>query len=168
LRNWDATTLTTFANATSLIVKLLVRLLAYFLPLSAKKSIDLALVKVKSILGWLSLGAFSAALFACGGSNESNTQAKRPVGVGDTGAANAKLERIVREKLDADAQLKAAGLEVEADVTRNEMTLSGAVASEALREKAVEAAKTAQVGILVNDRIRVQRSAPEREPSSPQ
>jgi osmotically-inducible protein OsmY len=125
-------------------------------------------VKVKSILGWLSLGAFSAALFACGGSNESNTQAKRPVGVGDTGAANTKLERIVREKLDADAPLKAAGLEVEADVTRNEVTLSGAVASEALRERAVEAAKTAQVGILVNDRIRVQRSATARERSSPQ
>ena len=77
-------------------------------------------------------------------------------------------EDVVKEKLDADAQLKTAGLEVKADVTRNEVTLSGAVGSEAMREKAVEAAKTAQVGIVVNDRIRVQRSATEREPSSRQ
>ena len=126
------------------------------------------MAKVKSVLGWVSLGALSAALFACGGSNESSAQPKRPLGVGDTRAANAKLEDIVKEKLDADAQLKTAGLQVKADVTRNEVTLSGAVGSEAMREKAVETAKTAQVGIVVNDRIRVQRRAAEREPSSRQ
>jgi osmotically-inducible protein OsmY len=126
------------------------------------------MVKVKSILGLLSLGALGAALFACGGSNESNAQPKRPVGVGDTRAANAKLEQAVKENLDAHARLKDAGLAVKADVTKNEVTLSGAVGSEALREQAVEAAKAAQVGIVVNDRIQVQGRAAESPRSSGQ
>jgi osmotically-inducible protein OsmY len=126
------------------------------------------MAQVKSVLGWLWLGAFSAALFACGCSIESNAQPKRPVGVGDTRAANAKLEQAVKENLDAHAELKDAGLSVKADVTKNEVMLSGAVASDAFRKQAVEAAKAAQVGIVVNDRIRVQGRAGETPRSSGQ
>jgi osmotically-inducible protein OsmY len=40
-------------------------------------------------------------------------------------------------------------------VTNNEVILSGAVSSEGLREKAAELAKSAQVGIIVRNRIQV-------------
>ena len=112
------------------------------------------------IFGLLSLGAVSAALFACGSSDERNASSpKQPLGVGDTAMANAKLEEAVRDKLSGDEQLKAARLTVTADVTRNEVTLSGIVASAALRDKAVELAKSAQVGVIVNDRIGVKPGA---------
>ena len=82
-------------------------------------------------------------------------QAKKPVGAGDAGKANAKLEQAVRAKLDGDPQLKAAQLTVSADVTRNAITLSGTVPSEELHKRAVALAQEAQAGVLVNDRITV-------------
>ena len=119
------------------------------------------------IFGLLSLGAVSAALFACGSSDERNASSpKQPLGVGDTAMANAKLEEAVRDKLSGDEQLKAARLTVTADVTRNEVTLSGIVASAALRDKAVELAKSAQVGVIVNDRIGVKPGASSASPRS--
>jgi osmotically-inducible protein OsmY len=42
---------------------------------------------------------------------------------------------------------------VQADITKNEVTLSGTVESEAVRSRAVELAKTAHAGVVVNDRI---------------
>ena len=42
-----------------------------------------------------------------------------------------------------------ADLSVRADVTKNEVTLSGTVESEAVRSKAVELAKIAHVGVVV-------------------
>lgn len=55
--------------------------------------------------------------------------------------------------LDRDEQLRTANLSVNADVTKNEVTLSGTVESEAMRAKAVELAKTAHVGVIVNDKL---------------
>jgi osmotically-inducible protein OsmY len=96
--------------------------------------------------------------FACGASEEEVTMAqadKKPVGVGNTSRANAELEEAVRAKLDSDEQLKKANLAVEADVTRNQVTLSGAVPSEALRDKAVELTKSAHAGVIVAEKISV-------------
>jgi osmotically-inducible protein OsmY len=42
-------------------------------------------------------------------------------------------------------------------VTKNEVTLSGTVESEAMRAKAVELAKGAQVGVIVTNRISVKQ-----------
>lgn len=112
------------------------------------------MARAKIILGLLSLGAFSAALFACGGSDEPRAS-KQPLGVGDTAMANSKLEQAVRDTLHSHTELKAANLAVSADVTKNQVTISGTVGSESLREKAVELAKSAQVGVIVNDRILV-------------
>ena len=89
-------------------------------------------------------------------------QAKKPIGAGDAGKANAKLEAEVKAKLDADVQLKAAQLTVSADVTRNAVTLTGTVGSEELRRRAVELAREAQAGVLVNDRILVKPRASSR------
>ena len=84
---------------------------------------------------------------------------KAPLGAGDIQKANREMEEAVQAMLNRDEQLKAARLAVSADVTRNQVTLSGTVASEELRRKAVELAKSAQAGVLVSDKISVGASA---------
>jgi len=69
------------------------------------------------------------------------------------------LEKAVRAKLENDAQLKVADVSVNADAERNEITLSGTVRSNAAREKAIELAKSAKPGVLVNDQIDVKPGA---------
>jgi osmotically-inducible protein OsmY len=81
------------------------------------------------------------------------------LGVGNPNAANAKLEDAVRAALATDEKLRHAQLQVQADVTKNQVTLSGAVESEAARMRAIELAKTAQVGVTVDDKITVRKSA---------
>ena len=80
---------------------------------------------------------------------------KRPIGLANSKKANAELEKEVSAKIATNAELKAAKLIVSADVTKNEITLRGAVASDRLRSKAVELARSAQAGIVVNDQIKV-------------
>jgi osmotically-inducible protein OsmY len=106
--------------------------------------------------------AFGPALPTSGASHEETAMAetKKPLGAGDAGKANAKLEQAVRAKLDEDPEIKAAKLTVSADVTRNHITLAGTLASEELRERAVELAKSAHAGVIVNDKIQVKRAAP--------
>jgi osmotically-inducible protein OsmY len=110
--------------------------------------------------------SLALALFACGPSDEENAmaQSKKPVGAGDAAKANAKLEQAVKAKLDADPEIKAAQLAVSADVTRNQVTLVGAVASEEIRRRAVDLAKSAHAGVTVNDRISVKGRTSRGEP----
>jgi osmotically-inducible protein OsmY len=100
----------------------------------------------------LALGGVSA-LLASGFHPEA--QAASPIGPGSPNAANSKLEEAVRTMFDRDEQVRRAKLSVRADVTKNEVTLSGTVESETVRSRAVELAKTAHVGVVVNDRITV-------------
>jgi osmotically-inducible protein OsmY len=65
------------------------------------------------------------------------------------------LENAVRTKLENDPQLKSADVSVNADAVRNEVTLSGTVRTRAARKKAIELAKSAKPGVLVNDKINV-------------
>jgi osmotically-inducible protein OsmY len=76
-----------------------------------------------------------------------------PHGAGSPNEANAPLEEAVKSILKSDRRLRKADLKVNADVTKNEITLSGTVESAAVRDEAVELAKTAQVGVVVNNRI---------------
>jgi osmotically-inducible protein OsmY len=69
--------------------------------------------------------------------------------------SDSDLEKAVRAKLENDAQLKEANLSVNADAERNEIRLTGTVSSRAVREKAIELAKSAKPGVLVNDQIDV-------------
>ncbi len=112
------------------------------------------------ILAILALSA-AVAILACGRSNEPKKPqadaASVAPGAGSPSSANAKLEKVVKAKFDSDEQLKSANLSVVADVTKNEVTLSGTVDSEAMRAKAVELAKTAQVGVIVTNRISVKQ-----------
>jgi BON domain len=69
--------------------------------------------------------------------------------------SNSELENHIKAKLDGDQGLKAANLSVIADAEKKEVTLSGSVESEALRNKAVELAKNVHAGLKVNDMIDV-------------
>jgi osmotically-inducible protein OsmY len=84
--------------------------------------------------------------------------ASSPIGPGSPSAANDKLERAVRSMFAQDEQVRKAQLSVQADITKNEVTLSGTVASETVRSKAVELAKTAHAGVIVNDKMVVKPS----------
>ena len=66
-----------------------------------------------------------------------------------------ELEKAIRANLETDSELKAANLSVIAIAERNEVTLSGTVRSHAARDRAIELAKGAKTGILVNDQIDV-------------
>ena len=73
--------------------------------------------------------------------------------------SDSELQKAVRAKLESDAQLKEADISVIAIGERNEITLSGTVRSHAAREKAIELAKSAKPGVLVNDKIDVKPGA---------
>jgi osmotically-inducible protein OsmY len=73
----------------------------------------------------------------------------------DTKMSNSDLENAVKAKLSADEQLKAAKLDVDANASKNEVTISGTVQSQDHRNKAVELAKSAHSGVTVNDKIDV-------------
>jgi BON domain-containing protein len=112
----------------------------------------------KTILGMLAL-TISVELCACGKSPQPALVQREEVsvapGAGSPMTANAKLEKAVRARFDSDERVKAANLKVNADVTKNEVTLSGTVDSEALRARAVELAKSAHAGVIVADKITV-------------
>jgi osmotically-inducible protein OsmY len=73
--------------------------------------------------------------------------------------SDSELQKVVRAKLESNAQLKEADISVIAIGERNEITLSGTVRSHAAREKAIELAKSAKPGVLVNNQIDVKPGA---------
>jgi hypothetical protein len=73
--------------------------------------------------------------------------------------SDSDLEKAVKSKLESDEQLRAAKLKVDANADKNEVTLSGTVSSQELRNKAVDMAKNAHSGITVNDKIDVKPAA---------
>lgn len=66
---------------------------------------------------------------------------------------NSELETKIKNKLNTDEQVKAADLSVSADASENTATLSGTVATEAIRDRAVSLTKSANTGIVVTDKI---------------
>jgi osmotically-inducible protein OsmY len=88
----------------------------------------------------------------------------RPAGQTTTNSSAAKmsdsdLEQAIRAKFESDAQLKDTKLDVDADVDKNEVTISGTVRSQEIRNKAVELTKSVQSGLTVNDKIDVKPAA---------
>jgi len=75
--------------------------------------------------------------------------ASPPIGAASPDEANAKLEKAIKTMFERDEHVRKADLSVRADVTKNEVTLSGTVESEAVRSKAVELSKIAHVGVVV-------------------
>ena len=73
--------------------------------------------------------------------------------------SDSDLEKAVRAKFESDVALKEAKLDVDANADKNEVTLSGTVRSQEVRNKAVELAKSAHSGLTVNDKIDVKPAA---------
>jgi osmotically-inducible protein OsmY len=110
---------------------------------------------------WLvfALGGIGAIISCYGSSFFSQVQAaSSPIGPASASAANSKLEEAVRSMFAKDEQVRNADLGVRADVTKNEVTLSGIVQSEAVRSRAIQLAKTAHAGVIVNDKMTVRPS----------
>lgn len=78
---------------------------------------------------------------------------------GSTTSANvstdSQLEQDIRGRLNADPDLRAANLDVDAHAKDNKVTLSGTVPSEDMRNRAVEMAKAASPSLEVTDKIDV-------------
>ena len=98
------------------------------------------------------------AAVACNRSGDSDNKAPTLSETTAMVRSNADLESAVKAKFKADEQLRSADLGVSANSTNNEITLSGAVESEALRSKAVDLAKSVDSGLTVNDQIEVKPS----------
>ena len=70
--------------------------------------------------------------------------------------SNTDLENAVLVKLRTDAQLvEETRLSVRADVNKNQVTLSGTVATDDARSKAIDLARTARAGLAVDNQIEV-------------
>jgi len=70
-----------------------------------------------------------------------------------------ELERTIRAKLANDDILRLADLDVIVQADKNEATLSGIVASEQLRDQAIQLARSTQSGLIVKDKIAVRPAA---------
>jgi len=68
---------------------------------------------------------------------------------------NSELETAIKARLEADPDLRAANLSVDADAKEGEVKLSGTVTSEALRTRAVEAVKTYRSDLRLVDKVDV-------------
>ncbi len=106
------------------------------------------------VTGFLALTLLSVSVAMNGCATANNPEAK----TGPSPMAkmtNSELETKIKDQFRTDAQLNAANLSVDANVDRNEITLSGTVGSESLRAKAVELAKAAHAGLIVTTKIDV-------------
>jgi hyperosmotically inducible periplasmic protein len=88
-------------------------------------------------------------LIGCSTSNTSANTNPNP------GVSNSDLERSVKSKLAADPRTARANLDVTADASKNQITLSGTVYSETERTEAINDTKDAQPGLEVVDKIEV-------------
>ena len=97
----------------------------------------------------------SASLIGCGPAGSPQTTANSAP---QAQISNAALEEKIKTNLNTDEQLRAANLDVKANVDRNEVTLSGTVESESVKTRAVESAKSAQAGLNVTSKIAVDQN----------
>jgi osmotically-inducible protein OsmY len=89
---------------------------------------------------------------------ESTTEAARePERLTDS-----QLGDTVENRFKADTELAGADLTVDADAEHNSVTLSGTVATEALRTRAVETARAAHPGLTIEDKIDVKPALVDR------
>ncbi|HKX30965.1 MAG TPA: BON domain-containing protein [Blastocatellia bacterium] len=106
----------------------------------------------KSLSIFIAVMAINLALVGCD-VNRENTNTGRNGNT--TTLTDSELENAVKAKFNADPDLKAVAIDVDADADHNEVTLSGKLGSQALRTRAVDLAKSAHSGLIVNDKIDV-------------
>jgi hyperosmotically inducible periplasmic protein len=94
--------------------------------------------------------ALGLALMACAPADPLGSTSKPATIMTDS-----ELETRIKAALNTDAQLKAVDLNVSADADKNEATISGEVWTQSMRAKAVNLAKEAIPGLVLNDKIEV-------------
>lgn len=94
--------------------------------------------------------ALVAGLAACDTKPEDTPPATAPA------MSNDELDRLVVTKINGDPALAAYNLDVDADASRNAVTISGDVPTQGLRTRAVDAAKSAHAGLVITDKIDVE------------
>src|SRR5687767_56008 len=94
--------------------------------------------------------ALGLALAACSPADPAGSTSKPA-----NSTADSELENKIKSAFDSEAQLKAAELSVSADAEKNEATISGVVGTQSLRTKAINLAKKASPGLILNDKIEV-------------
>src|SRR5262249_51171062 len=94
--------------------------------------------------------ALSLALTACAPADPVGPTSKPAPMMTDS-----ELETRIRAALNTDAQLEAVDLKVSADADKNVATISGEVWTQSMRAKAVNLAKEAIPGLVLNDKIEV-------------
>lgn len=72
-----------------------------------------------------------------------------------SGISDSDLEQTIKAKLASDPDLQAGNVSVSANAQQNTATLSGTVSSEAMRNRAVELAKTSKPDLAVTDNLQV-------------
>jgi hyperosmotically inducible protein len=77
--------------------------------------------------------------------------------------SNDDLDRAVTAKINSEPSLVAYKLHVDADADKNAVTISGAVPTESLRMKAVDAAKAVGTGLTITDKIDVKPESVDRK-----
>ena len=111
----------------------------------------------KRVFGVVSTGFLTLALLGIGASLSgcsSNPQAANS-SAPPAQISSSALEEKIKSSFNTDPQLKASNLDVRASADRNEVMLSGTVESETVKTRAVETAKSAQVGLTVTSKIDV-------------
>jgi osmotically-inducible protein OsmY len=102
---------------------------------------------------------FGLNMVLIGCDKENRPTSQTPASPSVSKMSDSDLEQAIRAKFESDTQLKDAKLDVDADADKNEVTLSGTVDSQEMRNKAVELAKGVQSGLTINDKIDVKPAA---------
>lgn len=89
-------------------------------------------------------------LLMAGCSRTSTTSANAPSAMTDS-----EMEQAIHSRLNANSELQAANLDVDADVKENKVTIQGTVPTEALRTQAVEMAKAVGPSLEITAKIDV-------------
>jgi hypothetical protein len=107
---------------------------------------------------WITPIVFSACLVLPGCKDSNSPNGRVPVSerpAGEAKLSDSDLEKAVRAKLESDDQIRQANLSVDAEANDNKVSIKGTVASQDIRTKAIELAKSAQPGLTINDEIEV-------------
>lgn len=107
----------------------------------------------KVLSAWVILLLGSWTITGCGRGESATTEASSSAS--NSGMTNSELQGRVRTQLDTDPAIKSAHLLVDTDAKKHELTLSGTVKSEELRDRAAKLAQNAVPGITVKNDIDV-------------
>jgi hyperosmotically inducible protein len=99
---------------------------------------------------------------ACTRGNESTQAAREPR------MTDSDLKNKIESRINSDPQLREADLSVSADADKNTATISGTVATEAMRSSAIEMAKSANPGLVIEDKIDVKPKELTRDQYTPE